>query len=125
VGGGDIRYEAKGSPGPLVFHHRTHRTGITLEGKVFRYECKECHEKLYAAEKYGTFILRFLRSSDRVARTGRDTLAVFVPPPAEAGDVEWPTVQVERACVGCGTGKCHNGTDAFSRFECLKCHNRK
>ena len=124
-GGGDIVFEAKGAPGPVVFHHRTHRTGTTLEGKKFSYECKECHEKLYAAEKYGTFILNLLRSSDRTARTGRDSIAIFITPPAEAEDIEWSTVEVERACASCGTGKCHNGTDTFSRFECLKCHSRR
>ncbi|MBW2038942.1 MAG: hypothetical protein JRI46_04995 [Deltaproteobacteria bacterium] len=124
-GGGDVVYDAKGSPGPVVFHHRTHRSGKTLEGKKFRYECKECHEKLYAAEKYGTFIINFLKSSDRTARTGRDSIAIFVPPPGEPEDIEWPTIEVERACVSCSTGKCHNGTDSFSRFECLKCHRRR
>ena len=44
VGGGDVKYEAKGSKGPVLFSHETHVN--TQKAK-----CAECHPKVFKMKK--------------------------------------------------------------------------
>jgi c(7)-type cytochrome triheme protein len=44
VGGGDIKYEAKGSKGPVLFSHETHVN--TQKAK-----CAVCHPKIFKLKK--------------------------------------------------------------------------
>ncbi len=121
-GGGTITYEAKGSPGPVKFSHYTHMW--FKDGKYKK--CESCHSKLFAAEKYGTFVFRALRDSPpRKFRIGKDISTLFVSESAQAADAEPVTYEVPRACTTCATGDCHDGKESFGRLECLKCHQRR
>ena len=44
VGGGDIKYEGKGSDGPVLFSHETHVNAAKLK-------CTECHTKIFKMKK--------------------------------------------------------------------------
>ncbi len=44
VGGGDIKYEAKGSAGPVLFSHETHQNTHKLK-------CTDCHTKIFKMKK--------------------------------------------------------------------------
>jgi c(7)-type cytochrome triheme protein len=49
VGGGDIKFEAKGSTGPVIFSHETH---VTQQ----KAKCTDCHTKLFKMKKGETKI---------------------------------------------------------------------
>lgn len=121
-GGGTVSYEAKGSPGPVTFRHYSH---MWFKGGKYK-ECKTCHEDLFAAQTYGTFVLRTLRDSPETkVRIGRETSTLYVPNESQVAEARLVTYQVPRACLVCATGECHNGKESFSRLECLKCHQRR
>jgi len=121
-GGGSVTYNAKGSPGPVVFRHYTHMW--FKQGKYK--ECTSCHDKLFAARKYGTFVLRALRDSPPIKfRIGKETTTLLVPGSARAGDTGLVTYETPRACRACATGNCHDGKESFSRLQCLQCHRRR
>lgn len=121
-GGGTIVYEAKGSPGPVVFSHYSHMW--FQQGKYK--DCKTCHDKLFAAQKYGTYEVRALEDSpSKKVRIGRDTSTLYVPGPLAEEEQALVTYEVPRACQTCSTGSCHDGKQSFSRFDCLGCHRRK
>jgi c(7)-type cytochrome triheme protein len=44
VGGGDVKFEAKGSPGPVLFSHENHVTQQKLK-------CTDCHTKIFKMKK--------------------------------------------------------------------------
>jgi hypothetical protein len=121
-GGGDIQYRAKGSPGPVAFRHYSHMW--FRDGKYK--DCKTCHDKLFAAQKYGTYVIRELEDSpDKKVRIGKDVSTLMVPGTGELNEVSLVTYQVPRACATCATGTCHDGKESFSRLDCLGCHQAK
>ncbi len=120
-GGGNVSYAGVGSPGPVVFSHQRHMW--FADGKYK--ECKSCHDSIFAAQKYGTYVLSALKDSpERKIRIGRDssTLCVLGSGSDEASLV---TYQTPRACATCATGNCHDGKESFSRMECLSCHRAR
>ncbi|MDI6777087.1 MAG: cytochrome c3 family protein [Syntrophales bacterium] len=119
VGGGDIKYTAKGSPGPVTFSHLSH-----TKGKKAKYQCEDCHENPFNTEAHSGFIIQLFKDSDRVVRIGRESHRVMMAPAGmdgEAGKI----IEVERAERLCASGECHNGRESFSKLECLKCHQRR
>lgn len=121
-GGGTITYEATGSPGPVVFRHYNHMWFGNGKYKG----CKTCHDQPFAAQKYGSFVLRALRDSPpRKLRIGKDLSTLFVPDSAAAEESALVTYEVPRACRSCATGNCHDGKESFGRFDCLGCHQRR
>jgi c(7)-type cytochrome triheme protein len=44
VGGGDIKFEAKGSTGPVLFSHETHVS-------QHKAKCTDCHTKIFKMKK--------------------------------------------------------------------------
>lgn len=121
-GGGSITYEAKGSPGPVTFSHYSHMWFMNGKYK----DCKTCHDKLFAAQKYGTFVIRALKDSPPVKyRIGKDVSTLFVPGTANAEETSLITYDTSRACATCATGTCHDGKESFSKLECLLCHKRR
>ena len=121
-GGGSITFEATGSPGPVTFRHYTH---MWFEHGKYK-ECKTCHDKLFAAQEYGTYVLRALRDSPpKKVRIGKNSSTLYVPGSAAEEQVALVTYEVSRACATCATGTCHDGKESFSRFDCLRCHVRK
>jgi hypothetical protein len=121
-GGGSVTYEANGSPGPVTFRHYTH---MWFQDGKYK-DCKTCHDKLFAAQKYGTFVLRALSDSPPIKyRIGKDATTLFVPSPVNAAEPELVTYETQRACSTCATGDCHDGKESFSRMECLQCHQRR
>lgn len=82
-----------------------------------------CHDKIFAAQKYGTFVFRALEGSPQIkVRIGRDASTLVVPSSVEEDEGAMVTYQVPRACSTCATGNCHDGKESFSRFDCLGCH---
>jgi len=121
-GGGTISYAAVGSPGPVVFSHYSH---MWFQGGKYK-ECKSCHDKPFATQKYGTYVIRALYDSPpKKVRIGRETSTLYVPGTAKEDDLAMVTYEVPRACATCATGKCHDGKESFSRLECLSCHKPK
>jgi hypothetical protein len=119
AGGGNVSYEGVGSPGPVVFRHLAHMS--FMDGKYK--ECKSCHDRIFASQKYGTFSLAALRDSpERKVRIGKDASTLCLPGTASADDGSLVTYDVSRACATCATGNCHDGKESFSRFDCLGCH---
>jgi len=121
-GGGSITYEAKGSPGPVVFRHYTH---MWFDNGKYK-DCKTCHDKIFAAQSYGTYVLRALRDSPpKKVHIGRDASTLYVPGTLQEEEAALVTYQVPRACATCATGNCHDGKESFSRLSCLECHKHK
>ncbi len=121
-GGGNLSYNALGSPGPVVFRHYTHMT--FQEGKYK--SCNVCHDKIFAPQKYGTFVIRALDDSPPVkVHIGKEASTLFVPDSIVDGETVMVTYAVPRACATCATGSCHDGKESFSRFNCLGCHKAK
>jgi hypothetical protein len=121
-GGGNISYPAYGAPGPVVFRHYSH---MWFKNGKYK-ECKTCHEGLFAAQHYGTFVLRALRDSPPLKiRIGKNASTLFVPGTIEEDEKARVEYEVPRACATCATGLCHDGKESFSRFECLGCHKPK
>lgn len=121
-GGGNITYAAKGSPGPVTFRHITHME--FAEGKYK--ECKTCHDKLFATQKYGTYVLRTLKDSpQRKFRIGKNASTLYVTGNLKETPASLVTYESQRACRTCATGNCHDGKESFSRLECLRCHTRR
>jgi len=121
-GGGSITYEAKGSPGPVSFSHYSHMW--FQEGKYK--DCKTCHDKLFAAQKYGTYVIRALDDSPtKKIRIGRDASTLYVPGIGTQDEEGLVTYEVPRACRTCATGSCHDGKESFGRMDCLGCHRAK
>lgn len=121
-GGGSISYQAVGSPGPVAFRHYSHMW--FKDGKYK--ECKNCHDAIFATQKYGTFVLRALKDSPpKKIHIGRDASTLYVPGSAPDDEVSLAGYDVPRACATCATGNCHDGKESFSRLECLGCHQAK
>jgi len=121
-GGGTVHYDAAGSPGPVVFRHYTHMWFGNGKYK----ECKTCHDKLFATDKYGTFVLRALKDSPKTkVHIGRDADTLYVPGTPVEEELTLVTYQVPRACATCATGVCHDGKESFGKLDCLGCHQRK
>ncbi len=121
-GGGNIFYEAKGSPGPVTFRHYSH---MWFENGKYK-ACKKCHDNLFAPQGYGTFVIRALKDSpDRKIRIGKDASTLYMPIAGQSTDAALVTYSVPRACKTCATGACHDGKESFSRFQCLGCHKRR
>ncbi len=123
LGGGNVGYEAKGAPGPVTFSHYSHMW--FREGKYKA--CETCHDKLFATQKYGTYVLRALSNSpEKKFRIGRDASTLMVPAGISLEEAAEPvTYEVGRACATCATGNCHDGKESFSKLECLRCHQRR
>ena len=119
VGGGDIKYTAKGSPGAVTFSHLSH-----IKGKKAKYQCEDCHENPFNTEAHSGFIIRLFKDSDRLVRIGREAHHVFMAPAGMDGGAG-KIIEVERAERLCATGECHNGRESFSKLECLACHKRR
>jgi hypothetical protein len=121
-GGGSISYPAVGSPGPVSFSHYSH---MWFQGGKYK-DCKSCHDKLFATQKYGTYVIRALYDSPpKKVRIGRDTSTLYVPGTKKEDELALVTYEVPRACATCATGNCHDGKESFSRLECLNCHKPK
>lgn len=121
-GGGTISYEGKGSPGPVVFRHYTHMW--FKDGKYK--ECKTCHDKLFAAQKYGTYVLKALQDSPpKKVHIGREASTLYVPGTLAEDELAMVTYQVPRACATCATGNCHDGKESHAKLDCLGCHTPK
>ena len=119
VGGGDIKYTAKGSPGPVTFSHLSH-----TKGKKAKYRCEDCHDHPFNTEAHSGFIIRLFKDSDRVVKIGRETHRVMMAPAGMDGG-GGKIIEVERAERLCASGECHNGRESFSKLECLACHKRR
>lgn len=121
-GGGNVNYGAKGSPGPVVFRHYTH---MWFNGGKYK-DCKVCHDKLFASQKYGTFVMRALADSpDAKIRIGRDVSTLVVTGQSDLEEELITAYEVPRVCATCATGACHDGKESFSRFDCLGCHRKR
>lgn len=120
VGGGYIKYTAKGSPGAVSFSHLSH-----TKGKKAKYQCEDCHENPFNTEAHSGFIIRLFKDSDRVVRIGRESHHVFMAPAGMDGGAGGKIIEVERAERLCASGECHNGRKSFSKLECLACHKRR
>lgn len=121
-GGGNLSYKASGSPGPVVFRHYTHMT--FKDGKYK--SCNVCHDKIFSAQKYGTFVIRALDDSPPLkVHIGKDASTLFVPDSIIDEEAAMVTYAIPRACATCATGSCHDGKESFGRFNCLGCHKAK
>ena len=119
VGGGDIKYTAKGSPGTVTFSHLSH-----IKGKKAKHQCEDCHDNPFNTEAYSGFIIQLFKDSDRVVRIGRESHRVFMSPAGMDGRAG-KIIEVERAEKLCASSECHNGRESFSKLECLACHKRR
>jgi hypothetical protein len=121
-GGGNIIYDAKGSPGPVEFRHYTH-----MWFKNGKYKsCKTCHDKLFAAQAHGTYVIRALMNSPTSkVHIGKEASTLYMTISGSAPDAPLVTYKVPRACRTCATGECHDGKESFSRFDCLGCHKQR
>lgn len=118
-GGGTVTYEAVGSPGPVTFRHYSHMWFANGKYK----DCATCHDKIFATQKYGTYVIRALRDSPpRKVHIGRDASTLSVPGSMRTDQAALVTYPVNRACATCATGNCHDGKESFSRLDCLGCH---
>jgi hypothetical protein len=121
-GGGSLHYEAIGSPGPVEFSHYKH---MWFEDGKYK-DCKHCHDKIFPAQAYGAYTLRALRGSpSKKVRIGKQTSTLYMDIKGMPEDAPLLTYKIPRACLACATGKCHDGKESFSRFDCLKCHERR
>ena len=121
-GGGNLSYSALGSPGPVVFRHYTH---MTFQDGKYK-SCNVCHDKIFAPQKYGTFVIRALDDSPPVkVHIGKDASTLFAPESMVDDETVMVTYAIPRACATCATGSCHDGKESFSRFNCLGCHKAK
>ena len=121
-GGGAVPYEAVGSPGPVVFNHSTH---MAFQDGKYK-DCKTCHDKLFAAQRYGTYVIRALRDSPpRKVRIGKDNSTLYIPGTLIEDELARVTYEVPRACATCATGNCHDGKESFARLDCLSCHRAR
>lgn len=121
-GGGNISYDAVGSPGPVTFRHYSHMW--FAHGKYK--DCATCHDKLFATQKYGTYVIRALRDSPPLkVHIGKDASTLFVPGSLRTDQASMVAYEVPRACATCATGNCHDGKESFSRFDCLGCHRNR
>jgi len=119
-GGGNVAYTGQGSPGPVVFRHYTH---MWFENGKYK-DCKFCHDRMFASQKYGTFVLRALSDSPpKKIRIGKDTSTLAAFGNMDVAEDLLASYEVPRACATCATGNCHDGKESFSRMDCLKCHN--
>ena len=88
--------------------------------------CNVCHDKIFAPQKYGTFVIRALDDSPPVkVHIGKEASTLFVPDSIVDDETVMVTYAVPRACATCATGSCHDGKESFSRFNCLGCHKAK
>lgn len=121
-GGGNITYEAKGSPGPVEFRHYTH---MWFKGGKYQ-SCKACHDKLYAAQAYGTYVIRALKNSPAgKIHIGKEVSTLYMMVSGDTPEAPIVTYEVPRACRTCATGECHDSKESFGRFDCLGCHKRR
>jgi hypothetical protein len=121
-GGGNVSYQAQGSPGPVEFRHYTHMW--FKDGKYK--DCRTCHDKIFATQKYSTFVMRALQDSPvKKVRIGRDSSTLYVLGSLAQEEVALVTYEVPRACATCATGNCHDGKESFSRLDCLGCHQTR
>jgi len=121
-GGGNVHYTAKGSPGPVVFRHYSH---MWFSGGKYK-DCKVCHDKLFAPQRYGTFVMRALADSPPTKiRIGRDASTLIASGQNNIEEELLTSYEVPRACGTCATGACHDGKESFSRLDCLSCHERR
>jgi hypothetical protein len=121
-GGGALRYEAQGSPGPVVFRHFNH---LWFNRGKYK-DCKVCHDKLFAQSKGETPVFRLLQDSPaKKFRIGKETTTLFVAFGERPEENDVAPYEVMRGCLACATGECHNGKESFSRLECLKCHRAR
>jgi len=68
VGGGDIRFEARGSPGTVTFSHETHVNQHKLK-------CTECHPKIFKMKKGEAKMLQCTTCHDgKTAFSNRDQM---------------------------------------------------
>lgn len=121
-GGGNLSYTALGSPGPVVFRHYTH---MTFKNGKYK-NCISCHDKIFASQKYGTFVMRALDDSPPLkVHIGKEVSTLFSPGSIVEDESAMVTYAIPRACSTCATGACHDGKESFSRFNCLGCHKAK
>jgi hypothetical protein len=121
-GGGSVSFSAKGSPGPVTFDHSAHM--LFKDGKYKA--CRSCHEGLFAADKYGTFVLRVLKDSPNIKiRIGKEASTFYVPSHQDVEEASLTTYELTRACRVCATGECHDGKESFGVMDCLRCHKRR
>jgi hypothetical protein len=121
-GGGNISFSAVGSPGPVVFRHYSH---MTFQDGKYK-DCKVCHDKLFASQKYGTYVLRALKDSpEKKIHIDKDISTLYFPVAGAQDESSLITYEVPRACATCATGNCHDGKESFSRFDCLMCHKTR
>ena len=58
VGGGDIKFEAKGSTGPVTFSHETHVN-------QYKQKCTDCHTKIFKMKKEDLKMTKDLHGQDK------------------------------------------------------------
>ncbi len=58
VGGGDIKFEAKGSTGPVLFSHENHVSQQKLK-------CTDCHTKIFKMKKEDLKITKAAHGQDK------------------------------------------------------------
>ena len=58
VGGGDVKFEAKGSTGPVLFSHETHVNQHKLK-------CTDCHTKIFKMKKEDLKMTKDMHGQDK------------------------------------------------------------